>query len=437
MLTVLLLLAGLRPTAATATPALDREGVATSTAGPSSSRRVRVEPKKRRGSSGPHFDVALDLELRGGDRTALSIRPGPIPFLQFDAAVEPNFGTRRWVVALPLLVAFRGTPGSELGESRGRVGLAGGWNLPKRLSLLAEVGVEGILRPNWPDLYQPNEEGQLAPTDRYSRWSRQARASASWRITRGVRLRFDYGYRLVVYEQDPNFDPLEAPTHLVPDDHQQHRAELEFAWDVRPFFVRLGATGWLRDDFFNFSRDAGTGVTHAGPGGAPPNPLQAYQGLSPALSLGIRAPQGGLHFRYAVAVVEDPFQGYYSSVTHSPRLNLWWRPGPGLKLRAGVEVNRRRFGPGSYQEGPRHPPLSEGTRRADQWVDLEAELSWSATSELELAVVVEHRSRETNFPDYVPGFFPRSRAYDITWDYDQTVGFLAVRYRFGAFRGRP
>ena len=109
-------------------------------------------------------------------------------------------------------------------------------------------------------------------------------------------------------------------------------------------------------------------------------------------------------------------------MTLAARLTRAWR------AKLGAEAEWLRYGPDSYAPGGAHPELEKGTRRAEKTLALDVESRYALGSGFELIATFDVKRRLSNLPDYRPGIYPRTRRYDIDWDYVNVVGTLGVRW---------
>lgn len=352
-------------------------------------------------------------------------------FFGLGGEVEPQIERDRWRVRAPLSVEHRQTQGASLSESRIYLDGEVRYRRSARLRLTGEVRVGGVWRPNWPDQYQPMATGQLASTGRYSHWDRRIGFGVAGIPRRHHHVRARYRYTIVDYAEDPNYDPSTTPTHLVPGDHGQH--DLDFSWRYlgKGWKVGAGLDIGIRNDYFAYARDASTGLTHAGAGGPPPNPLQQIVGVEPSIE-GERTLAGGrleLGAAYGFEIVDDTYQGYYSYTGHHPQLDLSWKIRPHTTARVSGELWWRTYGANSYAAGGTHPPLLYGDRRVDHRGRARLRAStrladhWTGTADGSVYL------RRTNFPTYEPGIFPSTRDYDIDWNYDNWIFTIGAEYR--------
>lgn len=403
-------------------------------------RPAPASKKKKRKRNGKHKsqrDVeSWSLSLPGaasmssGYLHGLTYRAVSTPVVVSDVKLRPGYGNKIWEFTLPVNLTQRSTFAESLDQTEGGVALKVESKQVPRLTLGAAAEVLGAFRPSWPDPYQPQTDGSLTKTDRHSYYERSLRVEAVARPARRNWLAAGYQYSLVAYEQDPAFDAFDAPSHLVPGDHERHQLELYWRFLKKPFKLEVGAQGFLRQSFFFFARDAHTGATHAGRGGAPPNPLQETRGIEPEISVRWRswAERWTLSGTYGYAVVEDTFQGYYSSASHHVELVSAHRLGRTLRLEVAGEGWLLKYGPRSYREGPGHPPLTSGDRRFDRRLQLRTEASAPLGHNLVAELQAKWVVRETNFPAYRPGIFPASRSYDIEWNYENVLVLLGLKY---------
>jgi hypothetical protein len=214
-------------------------------------------------------------------------------------------------------------------------------------------------------------------------------------------------------------------------DNERHDLELSWRYLQKRYSVGAQVEAFERHDFFLFARDAGTGRTHAGPGGLPPNPLQSFRGFEPSLGgeVMLLGKKLEVDASYGFEIVEDLFQGYYSYTGHHPELKLVLTPRKGLSVTAGFEAWLREYGEGSYAAGPGHPPLVFGTRRSDRRSVFNAGVRYALRPGLSASLEGRFVTRRTNFPPYVPGVFPRNADYEIDWSYDNWMALVGVEYR--------
>jgi hypothetical protein len=372
----------------------------------------------------PRWLPRLEAKVRAGAGAVSgdTINPGTGAMSLVEGRLVPRATRGRISVEAPLELGHRQTLGSaSLSETRGRGTLRGTVRLTPRVRLSGELGLGGSWKPGWPDPFQPLEGGGFAETDRYSHWDRAAGADLVVRPARRQRVRVAYDYLLAVYDHDPSFDAIYDPNHLTPWDRETHR--LDASWRLRRdrWKLRAGAEVALRRFFYVFSGDAKTGVTHAGPGGEPPNPLLEQRWLKPRLEVELElVPSLQIGARYELELVQDTFEGYLSYVGHHQRIDASWALPRDAELRARAELFVRRYGENSYDygDGEMRPPLSWGSRRADVLGDLGLTLQvpfaphWSALADARFAV------RRTNY------------AYSIDWDYFNWAGWAGAEYRY-------
>ncbi|MBI5488169.1 MAG: hypothetical protein HY905_12625 [Deltaproteobacteria bacterium] len=345
--------------------------------------------------------------------------------------VEPAFVFDRWRLELPAALSMRQTWPTSLAEMTAELDLGLEWRPSSRFRIGAEGGASLVLRPGWPDPYQPEAGGELSPTDRHSYVRPGAELTVSGIPVRHHHARLVYDYSHSDYFEDASYDPLEYPTHLTPADNDEHG--LRAAWHWLDGGWRVGGevdASWTH--YRNtYARDAGTGLTHAGPGGQPANPLLELWTVEPSLDARVRLFHDVLTLRlgYGHEVVIDPFQGYgsYQGPHLSAAVEL--RPLAWLEVVVEADLEWRFSGANGYAAGGGHPPLDYGTSRTDEIYRPRVEVRLALADELALTGLGEYRGRRTNFPDYVPGVFPASRSYAIDWDYNDWLLLLGLEYR--------
>jgi hypothetical protein len=131
---------------------------------------------------------------------------------------------------------------------------------------------------------------------------------------------------------------------------------------------------------------------------------------------------------YGVQVVDNVFQGYYSSFAHHPTASLKLSLSrTSFELRG--ELWLRRYGSDSYAAGRSHPALTYGDRRSERIAAAQIEVRWQLSRLCTLLSNGKLVSRRANFPAYQPGVFPRMAQHSIDWNYDNWQAMLGVELR--------
>lgn len=388
---------------------------------PREAKRKKKEPKPgekaapREAGAWTLEDVSVELYAGPFDGWNVRRESGVMAVLEADATPSVQLGATR--LQFPLSLDGRATFGAALNEARARAGAEAMWRLGGHLRLTLAGDLGGAMRPDWNDLYQPDPAapGEYLPTDRYGYFAWRIGGHLNWMPARGHHLRFQYRYASYDYVNDPGYDPAVSIVHLAPFDKTEHQFRLSYRY--------LWGQGWAaalrfeyasRQDEYQYARTAGTG------GAARSHGLQQFLDYEPNVELEIplvaRAVE--LSLRYGYAIREDAYQGYYSFTGHHPRAVLGWMASESVFARLGFEGLFRTFGPNSYAPGPTHPPLDYGTRRVDDKWQLDALVKVAIGGDFSVFGQGLYVQRRTNYPDYVPGVFPATRAYDIRWDYD-------------------
>ena len=350
-----------------------------------------------------------------------TINPGGGALSLVDGHATGSLVRGRLQLDAPLLVRHRQTFGASLSESRVRAGARATYRFTPRVRVSGELAVGSTWKPDWPDPFQRGASGELGATDRYSHWDRLAMLEVVVRPARHQRVRVRYDYALSVYEQDPMFDAIYDPLHLTPWDRETHR--LDAVWRMRrgPWKLRAGGELMQRQYFFMFAGDARTGVTHAGPGGEPPNPLLELRSAKPRVEFDIELhPSVLLRARYELELVQDTFEGYLSYVGHHPTVDVTWALPRDSELTARAEIFVRRYGANSYfyEDDPMRPPLAWGDRRAERLGIFELAGRTPITPQLSVVAEAELAARRTNY------------AYSIDWNYTNWLAWAGVEYRY-------
>ncbi len=401
-----------------------------------------VWAKKKRKKKKPEpaawtFALAAEAEVVAG---ALSghgtIREGG-GFVRASAEATPSL-KRRWLtLELPVSIEDRETVGTHLPERSGDLDAELELRQGPRLRGSVHGGIAATWRPDWPDPYQPLAGGELGATSRQSHWDREVGAEIAGIPLRHQHARLQYDHTIVDYDDDDAYDPIDAPTHLVPGDHTDD--ELEASWKHHADSWKLGGSVELLWERWSkaYARDAGTGLTHAGTGGPPPNPLQRTFTITPAVVGEVTLGRVEVSAEYGVAFSDDLYAGYYSYIEQRPELGVETPLPGGLHLEAEAALRWRRYGANSYApEPPDRPALDFGERRSDRAFDLDVDLRRSIARHVDAVAGLDLRIRRTNYPDYVPGVYPQNRTYDIDWDYDDVTVWLGVAWTHDGADGK-
>jgi hypothetical protein len=230
-----------------------------------------------------------------------------------------------------------------------------------------------------------------------------------------------YYYRDSV--DDPNFDPVNRPTHLTPTDMDRFRGGMSavgYAFHrFWRYLIDMRGEGLLYRKIY--ARDAQTGLTHAGVGGSPSNPLQRLFDLRvhhrSTFRLVPKIMKLSLEADYTFQ--KDLFQNYYTFHQVDGGLYPRWDISGRVFLSLGYGVTYRRYTEDGYAQGGAHPALDNGDT-------IRMALTHSSMGQVEapigmknlvLFVNAKAAFRTTNYPDYEPNIFPESSAYRINWDY--------------------
>ncbi|MBI4816857.1 MAG: hypothetical protein HY791_11395 [Deltaproteobacteria bacterium] len=349
------------------------------------------------------------------------------PVFDLSASIKPSLRLGDFRFAVPLSLSHVERIDQPFDTTSGELGLIAGWRVSSWLRLGVDGGLGATGKFGWPDSFQPRS-GELVSTDRFSHFDRSVGARAVVGVAKGHRLFARVEYLLEDGTNDPSFQPVLWPDHIAPSDHAL--ASLDVGWRHRRKRLGIGVGLRLseRRDFFRFAQDAGTGQTHASPGGSPANPLRHLLGLAPSVDARFAISR---RFRgkaaYTLEIVDDPFQGYRSSVSHRPEVAVEYRSRARVSVKAWVGVDLKRYGEDSYAVVGSHPPLDDGERRYDRRGRLG--ISGAAPLMKHVWLTAEARGlvRSTNFPDYQASVYPSNRKYDIDWDYEGWTVLLGLR----------
>lgn len=371
--------------------------------------------------------VPVNGEVWSGYREGLGLRPEAGAVVGFETRIRPRLRSRKGLrVDSDLRYSQRDGVDAAFAERRFRGGLTVSYPVLGSTRASATGQYRRVSRPGWLDLYQPDpgSAGQdWLTTDRYGYSTYGGSVAVDHTLSKRLKLGLSAGVRDRTAVQDPNFDGILDPNHLTPTDRRRWVLKTYFSGRSRRKIWRyrtglsLAKTDWR----YRFSRDAGTGKTHAGPGGEPANPLYGTRTirLRHRSSFWLKAIKARLIATGGLARVEDLSDGYYTGDDLELGLLTRVRPVRGVVVSMGGKVRWRRYGEDSYAEGGSHPALDDGTRRVSRRVEANARLAYAFWSRRVTVFGEGSRIwRETNFPDYTPRVYPAARDYRIDWDAD-------------------
>jgi hypothetical protein len=391
-------------------------------------KRTRKKKTRAGAKAKKKFGVTTVTSAEFGVIHGRGVRKLSAPLLEVRARIEPFARFGKLELTAPASFIQRTPLGVSLQETRGFARIGAEYAPLTLLRFDGSLGGVLVVRPNWPDLYQVEPDGTLVSTDRFSYFERVVTLGAAFgRVA--LRARAEYAYSLADYRNDPHFEPIERPNHIPPGDREEHQVRVSLRGGPRSLKAGAALLVEQRSFFYVFARDAGTGKTHAGPGGPPPNPLLKTVELAPTVDLRWSpADEFTVHPAFTYSFVNDTFEGYFSYSAPRPSLDVDFRPTPRFGVELKLEYEYRRYGPDSYAPGPDHPPLDFGTRRIDDRLETTIGASYRVAPGWELVLDARGVRRRTNFPSYVPYVYPSTQPYDIDWDYDNATLLFGARF---------
>src|SRR6266545_983496 len=337
--------------------------------------------------------VKLGAYAGGFDGRGVRTASGGAALVEGTAA--PTMKTGAWKLDVPLRFHHFQTFGASLSETYGSATVGIEDRVAKALRLGASLGLSGAWRPDWPDLYQPQANNpspsggfELTPTNRYSYLAWHAGASLGVTPFARNHLRLKYQYVHTGYVRDPNFR-LDRPMHLTPRDNGQHRLESSWRAFGDGYAVAARFEYVHRQDEVYLARNAVTGLTNFYT-----TPYQRLDRMEPSVEVTVKR-------------LADRVEG---------------------------EAWLLEYGPSSKAAGlPPDPTvpgrLEHGTRLYDRRGAVGATASYAFTKRLAAKLKGEWVRRSTNYPDYVPGYYPSTKLYDIEWSYVNTLVVAGVELR--------
>lgn len=379
-------------------------------------------------------DAQLGVGVLTGDGIHRSPDGGPSPMSVVAVDMEPSLEWTMLTLSLPSKVEHRETWGGHLSRSTASSSLALEFKPMRQFRSTVEVGVAASSRPEWLDPYQPIDnlpDTGLIATDRRGRFDTMVGArmmAVPWSKTWA---RLNYGFTRSTTVKDPAFDAIERPNHLTPRDNDEHTLRGSFKTTLGSLKPSLGVGVFRREWFFVFARDAGSGATHAGPGGDPPNPLQTFHGLDvePEAQFTLLNEAVVLDVGWRLRVVDDLYNGYYSRIENRFSMGVETTTGPpelSLETKTRFDINEVIYGDQAYAAGGSHPPLDYGDRRELRRSTLSVSARFPAKAAIHLFAEVAATAQVTNFPDYATGVFPTTQAYEVDWDYQTARALIGL-----------
>jgi hypothetical protein len=373
---------------------------------------------------------ALSLESRvtalAGGSSGLGTRTDSGGRGLLEISLVPALRRGTLEVKAPIRLERDQTVGMDLTETTLAGALAPEWRVRPTLRLGAEAGARRVWRLGWPDPYQPDPADpavsaprSLLKTDRYSYTALHAGASAYLKPERHHHLRARWRVVSYDYQRDPAFDETDVtPTHLTPRDNV--RNDLDLSW-------RYVAEAWAlaaRLDS-SFRRDKVYPARRARSGAAVPFSHQALNDYEPRVELELRRLAPGLKASLELgwAVRDDTFEGYYSYAGPHPQVVVEWAATERLSLAAGAQAWWLRYGPDARAS------TEDGKRLYDHRGEVKGEVRYALGRGVALLGQAAWQVRTTNYPDYVPGAFPSTRNYDVSWDYTNTRALVGAEWR--------
>lgn len=398
--------------------------------------------KKTRKQTREDGDLIIEVDAKAalgegvitGDGIHRSVDASPVSMSIVSADLDPSVQWSAFTLSLPTQLEHRETWGAHLSRTDASSTLTFEFKPVRQFKATLEGGVAAISKPAWLDPYQPIDnlvDNGLLPTDRRSRVD----------TTFGVRLmavpwsktfaRLGYTFTRSTTTTDPAFDPIERPNHLTPRNNDEHRLRASLKTTFGALKPGVSVSAFQREWFFVFARDAGTGSTHAGPGGDPPNALQLFRGLEvePEAELTLLNEAVVIDAGWRVRLIDDLYDGYYSRIENRLSLGVQTHTGPDelrLETRTRFDFNHVLYGENSYAAGGRHPALDDGDRRTLRRSRVTVAARFPENAPIHLVGELAASTQVTNFPDYAPGVFPGKQNYVVNWDYQNASAWLGL-----------
>jgi hypothetical protein len=376
----------------------------------------------------------LQVRLLAGGFDGMGIRrySGGLALLEVDWRPAVQTGPMRF--AFPLRLDHRQTFGVHLNETTAGAGVDADF-VNGGLSTGPMGALSYTWRPDWPDLYQPDDRGGVFSTNRYS----YSRWLVGWQLANdfggGRHLRLKADWVQDTYVRDPNYDPAVSVVHLAPRDNHQARFEASWRQLVGAFGYALKFQAFRQSYDVLLAKKADTGGTRRS------DPLQELTGYEPRAQVELHTGPFEATLGYGYISQTDPFEGYYSHTGHHPYLEARVEPVKRLSIEGKLSAKRLTYGPnsksissaggGAYVQG-----TEDGKRLYDNFLEAKAAARYRLHKGLYAVAEAEWQKRDTNYRDYVPGVYPPqiitrpySLNYDIKWDYSNVMVTAGVEWR--------
>lgn len=360
-----------------------------------------------------------DFELRavGGAFDGMGVRTdsGGVGILQLD--LTPKFRSGQRTIEVPLRLDHRQTFGASLDETV----LGAGVDVVQRDARAESgwlAGASYTLRPNWPDLYQPDGMGGLGTTDRYSHFQGLLGWHYWAKLGDGRNARVKVRYLHTVYPRDPNYDAATSVVHLAPRDNGTLKVDTSYRVVKKGYAYAVRLDGYFRQDFVLLAKNAGTGGTSRS------NPKERLLGIEPQAEIELRSAAADVGVGLGYVAQVDTFAGYYSYTAPNPFVHLKIAPRSALSADLRAEAELRSFGPNSKSD------TEDGKRLRDTRYTVKGDVRYRLVDGFSLVAEGSWTKRDTNFRDYVPGVYPSiTSLYDIKWDYTNTMVTAGVEWK--------
>ena len=398
--------------------------------------------KKTRKQTREDGDVVIEVDVKAalgegvitGDGIHRSVDGSPVSMSVVSVELDPSVQWSAFQLSLPTQIEHRETWGAHLSRTDASSTLALDFKPMRQFKATLEGGIAAVSKPTWLDPYQPVDnlvDNGFLPTDRRSRVDTTFGArlmTVPWSKTFA---RLGYAFTRSMTTRDPAFDPIERPNHLTPRNNDEHRLRASLKTTLGALKPGVSISAFQREWFFVFARDGGTGSTNAGPGGDPPNPLQLFRGLElePEAALTLLNEAVVIDAGWRVRLVDDVYAGYYGRIENRLSLGMQTHTGPKdlqLETRTRFDFNYVLYGENAYAAGGRHPALDDGDRRTLRRSRVTVAARFPEHAPVHLVGELAASSQVTNFPDYLPGVFPRTQNYVVDWDYQNASAWLGL-----------
>ncbi|MDH4200493.1 MAG: hypothetical protein OEV66_08955 [Spirochaetia bacterium] len=289
------------------------------------------------------------------------------------------------------------------------------------LDLSACFKYNWILRPKWPDLYQPNPlqfggtadplYGSYLPTDRNSYHKLEPGLSMEYNGIKALPFSINLRYIRNLQYIDPLFTQIN-PTHLTPSAYTGYAAQIEMTYRIsKKLYISLANDFEYRSYDYELARDSVTGKTNYK---KTPNPLFSKMMNTSALGVLIKFGKNlSVKPFFGVELNSDLYQGYYSYTGIEPGIEVAHKIG-NFRYTLKFSETLQFFDPVNSFD-----PLktTDGKTLYKYYTKANLNMKYEFNKHIESFIEAGMFIKQTNYPAYVSGVNPAKKNYNIDFNF--------------------